>query len=232
MERTARATHILASRDAGGGLRLVELDGAPEAHERVGQYVAVATEVGADADKAYFAIASAPRAASTELLVRAAPGLADKLAAAESGAPFFVSAALGPGFAPSVVESEALVVAVTAGALGVARPVVEARARAGRSADTHVYLGARTFADLPLVDELAEWIARGVRVTLCLSRDGVAPAPFVAERGYVQDVLRRHAHDERLGRGASALVAGPDAMVAAVRALAGDGVLASVTTNF
>lgn len=232
MERTARATEILATRDAGGGLTLVELKGAPEGHTHVGQYVAVAAEVAPAADKAYFAIASAPGAASTELLVREAPGLAERLASAPVGASFCVSAALGPGFSPNVVESESLVVAVTAGALGVARPVVEARARAGRSAGTHVYVGARTFANLPLVDELERWISLGVSLTLCLSREGALAGSFPVERGYVQDVLRRHAHEERLGRGASALVAGPDAMVAAVRALVGDGVLASVTTNF
>ena len=108
-------------------------------------------------------------------------------------------------------------------AIAIAPPIVARRA----PGSTHLYVGVRTPADTPLLDELRAWRAAGFAVTLCASRDVDGDVGLPVARAYVQDVIARDR--VTIGAPATVLVAGPDGLVAAVRALGGDDL--SVYTN-
>lgn len=206
----------------GGGLTRVSLD-VPEdrraSYAHAGQYV----EVTIDAARGYFALAGPIGAPTWELLVRSSGGASEALLARGPGAVVDVSPALGRGFPDVALGAERLVVAVAGSAIAIAPPIV-ARRGAG---STHLYVGVRTPADTPLLDELRAWRARGFAVTLCASRaiDGEVGLPVT--KAYVQDAIARDR--ATIGAPATVLAAGPDGLVAAVRALGGDDL--SVYTN-
>lgn len=221
------ATAVLsARRDAGGGLLLVSLDVAPElsrAYARPGQYVEVKVERG----NGYFVLAGDVGRSPWELLVRNAGDAADALVTASFGAPIEISSPLGDGF-PTAPPERVLTVVVVGSAFAVARPVVRQRISAGAARRTHVYIGVRNVADVPLGDEIATWASAGVRVVLCLSRDAtaadaaaVALASLPRARGYVQQVVDDALAGGRIPPDGLVVAAGPEAMLADMRALGG-----------
>jgi NAD(P)H-flavin reductase len=211
---------VLASRrDAGAGLLLVSLDVDPtlaRAYTAPGQYVELFTPRG----NGYFVLAGSLGDPVWELLVRNAGDAADALFNAPIGSSFEVTAPIGGGFPVERATGRVLVLAVVGSALAVARPIVARRIAEGAAARTHVYVGARTPADVPLADEVAAWSADGVNVVLCLSRtsgelergDGAR-----REAGYVQDVMRRDVG--QLGPSVLVFAAGPEGMLTAMRDL-------------
>lgn len=219
------AAVLSSRRDAGGGLWLVSLDVDAEtarAYTTAGQYVEVRTERG----NGYFVLAGDEGGPRFEVLVRNAGEAADALVSSPLGAKLEVSSPLGAGFPLRDARGRAVVVAVVGSALAVARPVLRRRVADGCAADTQVYVGVRSAADLPLASEVEAWAERGARVVLCLSRgelhhhEALVPR---AERvsGYVQHAVARALEHDRIPRGALIVAAGPDDMLAAMRALPG-----------
>lgn len=194
-----------------------------------GQYVELRTDRG----KGFFVLAGAVGVAPWELLVRNAGDAADVLVSAPLGTELDVSEPLGVGFPVDRARARHLVVATVGSALAIARPLLRIRGRQGRIAATHVYVGARAPAEVPLPDEVDAWAAAGAEVVLCLSRSeldhdaGRFPAARRAA-GYVQDVV---AADVAGGRIPQAIVfaAGPEAMLAEMRGLPGS--VLEVVTN-
>lgn len=238
------ATAVLsARRDAGAGLVLVSLDvddAVARAYVAPGQYV----EVKAERGNGYFVLAGDVGAARWELLVRNAGDAAEALVTAPIGAAFEVSSPLGDGFPTARAARRPVVVAVVGSALAVARPVLRGRIGEGAARRTHLLLGLKSPRHLPLVSEVRAWLDAGVHVVLCLSRSeraharGRAPldegtAGIAREHGYVQHVLGRVLSDPKGRaslRGALVVAAGPEAMLADMRAL-GDAHGVEVVTN-
>jgi NAD(P)H-flavin reductase len=219
-------------RDAGGGLLLIGLDvdsALARAYAAPGQYIELQTPRG----KGFFVLAGELGAPTWELLVRNAGDAADVLVNAPVGTSFEVTPPLGDGFPAERATGRQLVVAVVGSALAVARPLVARRSREGAAARTHVYIGARSAADVPLPEEVEGWAQAGVEVVLCLSREELehdrTKLPFARRAaGYVQDVVARDVAGGRL-HGALVFAAGPAAMLEAVRGLPGS--VLEVVTN-
>jgi NAD(P)H-flavin reductase len=215
---------ILSARhDAGGGLLLVSLDVSADvarAYATPGQYIEVRTESG----KGYFVLASEVGATPWQLLVKNAGGAADALTTLPLGTTFEIAGPLGAGFSAPRMESRHVAVAVVGSALGVARPVLARRIREGAAASTHLFLGVRAPTDVPIAREVDAWSAEGVHVVLCLSRGELEHRPEVvplARRaaGYVQHALSRALAAGEVPHGTLVIAAGPDAMLAEMRAL-------------
>jgi NAD(P)H-flavin reductase len=223
---------LSARRDAGGGLVLVVLEVEAvlaEAYSAPGQYIELETSRG----NVFFVLAGALGSTSWELLVRNAGDAADVLVNAPLGTTLEVSRPLGSGFPAERAPGRQLVIAVVGSAIAVARPLVARRRADGASGRTHVYVGARSAADVPLAEEVEGWTTGGVEVVLCLSRgelehDRSRLAFARRAEGYVQDVVERDVHGGRLD-GALVFAAGPEAMLAAMRGLPGS--VLEVVTN-
>ena len=218
-------TAVLSARnDAGGGLLLVALAVAPElasAYTSAGQYVEVSTPAG----RGYFVLASQVGETPWELLVKNAGDAADALFSLPLGSSVTVKGPMGEGFAVAHVATRPVVVAVVGSAIAVARPVMATRIAQGVASSTTLFLGLRSPADLPIASDVAAWSERGVKVVLCLSRGELDHHPELLPRarraaGYVQDALARAMEAGDVPPGALALVAGPDAMLAAMREFA------------
>jgi NAD(P)H-flavin reductase len=214
---------VLSSRrDAGGGLTLVSLDVEPpfaQSYAAPGQYVELLTPKG----KGFFVLAGVCGASPWQLLVRDAGDAADVLVHAELGTTLEIRGPLGKGFPVERAREGHLVVAVVGSALAVARPLLRIRRDEGTTRATHVYIGARSIADLPLVEELEAWSEAGAELVLCLSRgeldhDRERLLPGRREAGYVQDVVARDVEGGRIPR-ALVFAAGPETMMAAMRDL-------------
>lgn len=186
-----------------------------------GQFV----EVRVDGETGYFVLAGAPGAHPWELVMRKGGGASDVLLPAPIGRPVEVTAALGAGFPMADARGRQVIVALSGTGIAAGRPIVGRRVADGDAARTHVFVGARTRAELALGADVDRWREAGVRVVVCLSQaaprdgedgDGHDREPFT--RGYVQDVLRDHA---RSARGVWAIFAvGVSSMVEGLRALA------------
>ncbi len=218
------STAVLSARsDAGGGLLLVALDVDPEragAYTAPGQYV----EVRAGSARGFFVLASQVGETPWELLVKNAGDAADALVSLPFGTAVEVKGPMGKGFAVARVVDRPVVVAVVGSALAVARPVLATRIAEGVADNTFLFLGLRAPTDLPIADEVAAWSERGVNVVLCLSRAELEHHPEVLPKakraaGYVQVAVARAVEAGVLPPGALAVVAGPDAMLADMRAL-------------
>jgi len=218
-------TAVLSARsDAGGGLLSVVLDVDPalaRAYTAPGQYVEVITH----ADRGYFVLAGPVGRTPWELLVKNAGGVADALASLPLGSTVDLAGPMGAGFDLAHVAARPVVVAVVGSALAVARPVVAARIAEGAARSTFLFLGLRAPTDLPIAAEVSAWSEQGVTVVLCLSRGELDHHPEILPRatravGYVQDALARAVDAGAVPPGALVLVAGPDAMLAAMRAYA------------
>jgi NAD(P)H-flavin reductase len=228
---------LAARRDAGAGLFLVSLqvdEAAAKSYDTAGQYVEVRTPRG----NGYFVLAGDEGTSPFELLVRSAGEAADALVTSPLGATFEVSTALGQGFPIHGAQGHVVAVAVAGSALAVARPVLRRRLADGDAAITHVFVGVRSAADLPLAAEVTAWAERGAHVVLCLSRGELHHHEAVVPRatrvaGYVQGAVEHALADGRLtdpGRRTLVVAAGREPMLAAVRALARDGAV-EVATN-
>ena len=218
-------TAVLSSRsDAGGGLLLVALDVDAElarAYTAAGQYVSVTT----GAAHGYFVLASQVGATPWELLVKNAGDAADALVSLPFGSTVDIKGPMGAGFDLANVDARPLVVAVVGSALAVGRPVLAARVAGGVARSTFLFLGLRALSDLPIGGEVAAWSEQGVTVVLCLSRAELDHRPEILPRatrcvGYVQDAVARAVEAGAVPAGAVVLVAGPNAMLAAMRAFA------------
>ncbi len=219
---------VLSSRrEAGGGLLLVELDvdeDVRRSYTSPGQYIEVRTEAG----DGYFVLAGDVEKGPFELLVKNAGDAADALFSRPIGTGLRVAGPLGAGFPYARMKDRHLVVAVVGSALAVARPVLKHRIDGGASSATHLFLGLRSPLDLPIAAEVAGWVAQGVAVVLCLSRaelhhhEEVLPG---AKRvsGYVQLALTRALEDGSVPHGSLVIAAGPEQMLADMRALALSG---------
>jgi len=218
------ASAILSVRhDAGGELLLVSLDVSAEvarAYTTPGQYIEVRTASG----KGYFVLASEVGAAPWQLLVKNAGGAADALTTLPLGSTLEIVGPLGAGFSAPRMESRHVAIAVVGSALGVARPVLARRIRGGVAGSTHLFLGVRAPTDVPILQEVEAWTAQGVHVVLCLSRGEVHHHPEIVPRarrvaGYVQRALARALQAGDVPHGTLVIAAGPDAMLADMRAL-------------
>lgn len=216
---------ILSARhDAGGELFLVSLDVGADvarAYTTPGQYVEVKTARG----KGYFVLANEVGEAPWQLLVKNAGDAADALVTLPLGSAIEVVGPLGAGFSTSRMESRHVAIAVVGSALGVSRPVLGRRIRDGAATTTHLFLGVRAPTDVPILREVERWTAQGVRVVLCLSRSELDHHPEVVPRarrvaGYVQNALVQALESGEVPHGTLVIAAGPDAMLAAMRALA------------
>ena len=215
---------LAARRDAGGGLWLVTLEVAPEiagSYMAPGQYVEVQTPSG----NGYFVIASDVGSGHFELLVKSGGGASEVLVASPLGTLLELGGPLGAGFSVERMENRHVVVAVVASALGVARPVLHRRIEAGIAELTHLFVGLRTLADLPIPSEIKAWSGAGVRVVFCLSRSELHHHPEVVPgagrvTGYVQHALARALESGEVPHGTLVIAAGPDPMLEDMRSLA------------
>ncbi len=223
-EQLAIAAILSARSPVGGELLLISLDVDEQSARRYttpGQYI----EVKAETANGYFVLASDVGERPWQLLVKNAGGAADALATLPLGAPITIAGPRGAGFSVERMRSRHVVVAVVGSALGVARPVLRQRIEDGVATATHLFLGLRAPTDLAIASEVAEWAARGVRVILCLSRTELDHHPEVlpaAHRvaGYVQHALARALEAGEVPHGTLVIAAGPDSMLADMRALA------------
>jgi sulfhydrogenase subunit gamma (sulfur reductase) len=220
---------VLSSRrDAGGDLLLVALEvdeHMSRAYTTPGQYVEVKTEAG----NGYFVLASAVGASPWELLVKNAGDAADALFSRPLGSTLEVEGPLGTGFPFAQMDGRHVVIAVVGSALAVARPVLAQRIAKGVAAATHLFLGLRSPLDLPIHEEVQEWVDRGIAVVLCLSRSELEHHAEVLPRahrfaGYVQRALRRALDTGEVPHGALVIAAGPPEMLADLQVLAVGGV--------
>ena len=209
----------LASRsDAGGGMTLVTLEPEPgiaPSYTSPGQYV----EVRAQGETGYFALAGFPGELPWELVMRSGGGVSDVLLPAPLGRDVEVTAAIGDGFPMDAARGRLLVVALSGTGVSAGRPLVRHRIAEGDAACTQVWLGVRTYAELPLAADIEAWRAAGVPVVVCLSQPGEAPAGELFARGYVQDVMAARIAPGSLAD-ARVFAVGVASMVDAVRALA------------
>jgi NAD(P)H-flavin reductase len=238
------ATALLsAQRDAGGGLVLVALDVAPElagAYTSPGQYVEVSTPSG----RGYFVLASRVGERPWELLVKNAGGAASALVSLPLGSTVETSEPMGAGFDVALSTQRPIMIAVAGSAIGVARPVIAARIAGGVADSTFLFLGLRATTDLPIPSEVTAWSEQGVNIVLCLSRSELDHHPEILPRArragcYVQDAIARALEADEVPPGLVAIVAGPNAMLAAIRSLARTQVAANpgalpieIVTNF
>jgi NAD(P)H-flavin reductase len=200
----------LARRDAGGAVQLIAIAPAAEqarAYAAPGQYVRIDVDGGG-----FFVLAGDLGAPTWELLVRPNGGASDALVAAREGATFPVAGPFGAGFPVARAARRTLVLAVVGGALGAVRPLLRTR----DPRQTHLYLGVRAAADVPLADEVTAFARAGGTVVLCVSAedDGSVLPELRRATGWVQHVLAREAP-----AGAIVFAAGPETMLEAMRAL-------------
>jgi NAD(P)H-flavin reductase len=216
-------TAVLSGRsDGGAGLLLVTLavdDAVASKYVAPGQYVRITPAAG---DAGYFVLASHPGDRAWELLVKNAGDAADLLASVPLGSAVEVSEPKGAGFPMSVARGRALAVAVAGSALAVARPILRERLAEDEAPRTTLFLGVRSAREVPLANEIEEWMSRGVRVCLCLSRAESAEdrglfARAERFRGYVQDVLVSDARASAAGRSTLVFAAGPAPMLTALQ---------------
>ncbi len=219
---------ITARTDAGGRASLVRFGGSDAAIARVlgshrvpGQYVTV-DSLAPGAPPSFFVMANPVGAAAPEILLRRGDGadeVAERLTTAPLGTPVTMSDAQGAGFPCERAAGHPLWIAVAGTGVAAARSVAAYRQASGEQdvRTTRLFVGVRVLADLPLRAELDDLQRAGMTVTVCLSREDPPPdAPQMRfRRGYVQDAM-----PDRLLAGTRLFVAGPDAMIAALRSLA------------
>jgi NAD(P)H-flavin reductase len=180
-----------------------------------GQYV----EVRAQGETGYFVLAGIPGELPWELFMRSGGGVSDVLLPAPLGLDVEVTAAIGDGFPMDAVRGRRLVIALSGTGVAAGRPLVRHRIGEGDAPRTHVWLGVRTLAELPLAADIDGWRAAGVPVVVCLSQPGAAPAGEHFAQGYVQDVMAARIPAGSLAD-ARVFAVGVASMVEALRALA------------
>lgn len=226
----ARAT-ISEREPAGGGLYRVRLlledARLARTHSRHGQYIEIRHDgpSGASSEeqtvpgaaRGYFAIASAPREPTWDVLVRDGGAMGERLRELPIGEKVIVSEATGPGFPVERASARPLVVAVTGSGIAAVLSTLGARIEDGDAGRTYMLYGVRDRRELSLLPELDAMRAAGIDVALCLSREHIDEPGFY--RGYVQDVARNRRW--RLSNGL-VFAAGNEAMIDGMRDAAPD----------
>lgn len=211
---------LLTRRASGGGLVRHDLEPPPgfaATYRHPGQYV----DLIINGQNTFFALSGEVGAQTWEVFVRAGGDVADALMQLPGGSELGLSSALGTGFPLAAASNRRLFVLATGSGIAAVRPVLNQRVRDGQAAITELLVGVQRHSDVPLSDELAEWAAHGVVVTLCLSREATASLGSAAVHGYVQTVLVDRAEkDPPALTGAMIFAAGVPAMVSDVRRLA------------
>ena len=179
-----------------------------------------------ESGKGYFVLASEVGASPWELLVKNAGDAADALTTLPLGSTLEI---VGPArcrlLRASGWKRRHVAIAVVGSALGVARPVLARRIRGSVAGSTHLFLGVRAPTDVPIAQEVEAWSAQGrARRALPLARRGPPPSGDrcrAARRvaGYVQHALARALEAGDVPHGTLVIAAGPDAMLADMRAL-------------
>jgi len=180
-----------------------------------GQYV----EVRVGGQTGYFVLAGPPGERPWELVMRAGGGASDLLLAAPVELELEVTAAIGEGFPMEAARGRPLLVALSGTGVAAGRSLVRHRIADGDAAQTQVWLGVRTHAELPLAADLDAWRAAKVPVVVCVSQPGDVPTSGLVSRGYVQDVIATRVAAGSLAEG-HVFAAGVTSMVDALRALA------------
>jgi len=180
-----------------------------------GQYV----EVRARGETGYFVLAGVPGELPWELVMRAGGGVSDVLLPAPVGLDVEVTAAIGDGFPMDEARGRLLVVALSGTGVAAGRPIVRHRIADGDASRTQVWLGVRTYAELPLAADIEAWRVAGVPVVVCVSQPGDAAAGGLFSRGYVQDVMAARIPAGSLAD-ARVFAVGVASMVDALRGLA------------
>lgn len=232
----AHAARVRGQEDAGGGLVLVTVEPSDEVRASYvlpGQYVSVRAGHVGKAPAGFFVLASDVGARNWQLLIRPGGAAADGILAVRVGGRLETTRAQGRGFPCDEARGRSLLLAATGSGIAAVRPVVSRRLHDHDAHRTEVLLGVRTRADLPLSEELAAWREKGVRVTVCLSRETVSAEEARGfAGGYVQDVAR--ASTALQHQGGMIFAAGVKGMIEGIRRLARDlGIAeADVRTNY
>lgn len=215
---------LVARGDAGGGLSVLTIETGRDVlatYASPGQYV----EVRVRGESGYFVLASDPGARAWEVILRAGGGASDILLTMGVGGGIEVSAAIGVGFPMDEARGRHVIIALSGTGVAAARPLVHRRIADGDAARTQLLVGVRARGELPIEGQLDRWAAEGLPVVVCLSQFAGAGAGDGASedarfrRGYVQDVLGRHA-ELRPPSGACIFAVGLSSMIDALRALA------------
>ncbi len=230
------AARVRGREDAGGGLVLVTLEPAHEVLEsyvQPGQYVSARGDHDGKAPAGYFVLANDVGVRRWQLLIRPGGAAADAILAEGEGGRVWTTSAQGRGYPCDEARGRTLLLAATGSGIAAARPVISRRVHDHDAHRTEVLLGIRARADLPLAEELAAWRDKGVRVTVCLSREAVPAGNGESfASGYVQDVARTSTALQH--EGGMIFAAGVKGMIEGMRRLARDlGVAeADVRTNY
>jgi NAD(P)H-flavin reductase len=179
-----------------------------------GQYVSIV----ACGEESYFVLAGAVGDTTWRLLVKGGGAVADMILAAPIGTRLQITGALGRGFPVEEAAGQRLVIAVAGTGIAAALPLATRRLADSDATRTHLYLGLRRASELPFAAEVDAWRAAKMAVTLCVSRESATDA--WTERGYVQDVARKHLMHEAEPPRCLLFAVGPAPMVDAMRALA------------
>jgi NAD(P)H-flavin reductase len=189
------------------------------AHERPGQVVKLATPAG----EAFFALATAPRRAPAELLLKRGGNVVDAaIAAGAPGTSLEITAPFGKGFPWEQARGRDVLLFAAGAGIAPIRALVQHLA-ASRDAFDRITLfyGQRRGNEFAYVAEHLDWERAGVRVVLCPSQEDEA---WPGVRGRVQEVARALAFGGAAPGRSVAFVCGMTGMVNDVRAtLAGFG---------
>lgn len=206
---------LLENRSLGGASFVLRLGGcAPLLGAKPGQFVMLRGEWGRDPllPRA-FSILRTHGDGTADILVKAVGRGTRLLELAREGSPLSVLGPLGRPFpAPEVGRADLLV----AGGVGLAPLLWHAEVAAAVGVQTELFYGARTAADLVLLDEIAR---AGCRVHLA-TEDGSAPAGHDVTRGRVTAALEARLGLGALGPRPQVLTCGPNPMMRAVVELA------------
>jgi NAD(P)H-flavin reductase len=196
-ETVYHPARLVARRDAGGGMIQVTVEVTPDVaatHTSPGQYVEVRVGGTAEGRTGFFVLANAPGTPDLrrwDFVMRAGGNAADVLLTMTPGAELELTAAIGAGFPMADARGRPLVVAVSGTGIAAGRPIVERRIAEGDAANTRVFMGIRTRAELPMRGDIEAWMGAGVEVLVCLSKDEGSIEGVPHAHGYVQNVLRR-----------------------------------------
>jgi NAD(P)H-flavin reductase len=211
------------------GIRLAFPAPLSSAHSRPGQVVKIRTAQG----EAFFALASAPGQARTDLLVKRGGRIADAIVAqALPGRPVELTEPFGNGFPVNAAAGKDLLLFAAGSGIAPVRALVQhLLADRDRFNRITLFYGQRHGAEFAYRGEMLAWERRGVRVVLCPSR---ADDLWEGFRGRVQVVARTLSFGGSRPAETFAFVCGMASMVDDVRrTLAEGGVPAErVYSNF
>ncbi len=180
-----------------------------------GQYV----EVRVGGETGFFVLANEPGAPTWDVILRSGGGASDVLLTLDPGALLEVTDAIGGGFPMHEAHGQPLLVALGGSGIAAGRPIVARRIADADAGRTHVLVGIRTGAELPMRADLEAWIRAGVDLLVCLSKHDGSIEGIPYQYGYVQDVLRARV-TKPLPPECRIFVVGTASMVDAIKRLA------------